>query len=75
MLLGTSPGFRKVHVRRPNEKEIYTVNLNTYDMPVADTEWLDKALLSAKDVRRIKGEQGSDIIIRGKPTLRRLLKR
>ncbi len=55
VLLGTSPGFRKVHVRRPDDNEIYAVNLNTFDMPVADTEWLDKTLLGAKDLKNIKG--------------------
>ena len=55
VLLGTSPGFRKVHVRRPGEDDVYSVSLNTFDMPVADTEWLDKTLLSAKDLKQIKG--------------------
>ncbi len=55
VLLGTSPGFRKVHVRRPQDSEVYAVELNTFDMPVSETDWLDKTLLSAHDLQKIKG--------------------
>lgn len=55
VLLGTSPGFRKVHARRPDDSEVYAVNLNSFDMPAAPLEWLDKTLLGAKDLQKIKG--------------------
>jgi hypothetical protein len=55
VFLGTSPGFRKVHVRRTHENEIYTVDLNTYDIPVAQSDWLDKSLLGISDLQQIKG--------------------
>ena len=54
--LGTSPGFKKVHMRRAGDDEVYAQALNNYDFPVKASEWLDKSLLSAKDVKSIKRE-------------------
>lgn len=55
LFVGTSPGFRKVHARRPGDDEIYSVALNSYELPVTDEAWLDKTLLSATGVDSIKG--------------------
>ena len=56
LYLGTSPGFKKVHIRRAGDDEVYALTLNNYDFPVKVSEWLDKSLLSAKDVKSIKRE-------------------
>lgn len=53
--LGTSPGFRKVHARRAGESEVFAVNLNTFDLPVAANEWLDKSLIAATNPQSISG--------------------
>ena len=53
--LGTSPGFRKVHLRQAGVDEVYAVNLNTFDFPVAADEWLEKSLLTVADADRIEG--------------------
>jgi len=45
LYLGTSPGFRQLHLRRINEDEVYAVKLNSHDFPSQAEEWLDKALL------------------------------
>ncbi|WP_346836792.1 DUF4340 domain-containing protein [Microbulbifer sp. SAOS-129_SWC] len=55
LYVGTSPGFRKVNVRRAGEDAIYSVSLNSYELPVADDSWLDKSLLAAGPVKAISG--------------------
>ena len=39
--IGSSPGFRKVHVRKTNDNNIYAVNLNAHDAPVKVSDWFD----------------------------------
>ena len=53
--LGTSPGFRKVHLRRAAEDEVYAVTLNTFDLPAGEDAWLDHSLLAVTDPTRIVG--------------------
>ncbi len=43
--VGTSPGLRKVHVRRPDQQAIYAVAFNTYDAPVKTAGWIDKGIV------------------------------
>ncbi|WP_406828328.1 DUF4340 domain-containing protein [Microbulbifer sp. ARAS458-1] len=65
LFVGTSPGFRKVHVRRAGDDAIYAVALNSFDLPSTADSWLDKTLLAAGDLTRIQGpdytlEKGED---------------
>lgn len=53
--VGTSPGFRKVHVRRADDSEVYAVALNSFDFPTNVDEWLEKSLLNVVDASVIKG--------------------
>jgi hypothetical protein len=53
--LGTSPGFRKVHLRRVAEDPVYAVELSVHDLPDRDGDWLDKTLLAVQDPTRIEG--------------------
>lgn len=46
LLLGTSPGFKRLHARRPGSDAIYSVALGDFDLPVTADDWLDKALLA-----------------------------
>ena len=39
--IGTSPGFRKVHVRKDGENNIYSVELNAHDASIKVTDWFD----------------------------------
>lgn len=55
ILMGTSPGFRKTHIRKPGDDAVYLASLNVFELPVKAEDWLDKALLAAKDVSQIKG--------------------
>jgi hypothetical protein len=46
--LGTSPGFRKVHARRENQDEIYSIGLSNFEVPAVDGGWLDPKLLQIR---------------------------
>ncbi len=55
LYVGTSPGFRKVHVRKAGDDAIYAVSLNSYEMPANANDWLDKTLLAMQHIEGIKG--------------------
>jgi hypothetical protein len=55
LFVGTSPGFRKVHVRPAGEDRVYAVEFNIFELPVAAGEWLDKSLLRLEEVSAVKG--------------------
>ncbi|MEP5568176.1 MAG: DUF4340 domain-containing protein [Halioglobus sp.] len=48
IFLGTSPGFRKVHVRNEKQDNIYSVDLNLYDIPLQPGKWLEPRLLQVR---------------------------
>lgn len=43
--LGTSPGFRQIHVRKAGQDAVYNVKLNSYDYSTSNKYWLDHGLL------------------------------
>lgn len=43
--LGTSPGYRKTHVRRIDDDNIYAITFSNYQAGVQESDWLDKSLL------------------------------
>ncbi|MCZ6658987.1 MAG: DUF4340 domain-containing protein [Gammaproteobacteria bacterium] len=47
LMLGTSPGYRRVHVRAEGEDEVYSVDFSNYEVPIDIDQWLDKTLLQA----------------------------
>ena len=47
LLLGTSPGFRRLHVRLPGAEEVYEVDLTHFELATSADEWVDRALLAA----------------------------
>lgn len=47
LMLGTSPGYRRVHARADGADEVYSVDLSNYEVPVDTDQWLDKTLLGA----------------------------
>ncbi len=55
LFVGTSPGFRKVHVRPVGDKRVYAVEFNSFELPVNPDEWLDKSLLQIRDLKAIEG--------------------
>ncbi len=50
LYIGTSPGMRRVHARKVDTDEVYSVALNSYDMPAATADWLQKDILAAKEI-------------------------
>ena len=66
LYIGTSPGFRKVHVRKAGQDLVYAVKLNAFDLPSSSDEWLDRSLLAVDNIRAIQGsnyrleKQGDD---------------
>jgi hypothetical protein len=48
LLLGTSPGFRKVHSRLSGEKDIYDIPISTYQASCKAQDWIDHAVLQIK---------------------------
>ncbi|MGY6275453.1 DUF4340 domain-containing protein [Methylomonas sp. MgM2] len=55
LYIGTSPGFKKSHVREPGDDNVYAVNVSSFEWPAKNDDWLDKSLLAAKDIDQIKG--------------------
>lgn len=56
ILIGSSPGLKQLHVRKAGSDEVYVVALDLEDIPPKTTDWLDKSLLSAKNIDRIEGD-------------------
>jgi hypothetical protein len=56
LYVGTSPSFRKVHVRLPDEDAIHAAAFNTYDVGVKPEDWIDKAILThpTQTIRRVE---------------------
>ncbi len=56
LLLGTSPGMRRVHLRDAASDGIYAVDLATYDVPSAAKDWIDKSVLTvdAEDIAALE---------------------
>lgn len=53
LYVGTSPGFRKVHVRVAGSNDILAVRFSTYDAGTGARDWLDRRYL-ALDEKKIK---------------------
>jgi len=45
LLLGSSPGFRKVHARLAGEKAVYDIPFSTYQASCKPQDWIDHGLL------------------------------
>lgn len=56
LYVGTSPGFRKVHVRLPDEDDIHAAAFNAYGVGAKHEDWIDKAILThpAQTIRRVE---------------------
>lgn len=55
IFVGTSPGFRKVHVRPAGDDTVYAVEFNSFELPTTPNEWLDKSLLQLADASAVQG--------------------
>ena len=48
VLLGTSPGFQRVHARRIGSDSVYAINFSNFQAPTKADDWIDKALLRVR---------------------------
>lgn len=55
IVLGSSPGFKKVYLRRANDKEVYAVELSSFEFATGNKDWLKANALAATQVREIRG--------------------
>lgn len=55
IFLGTSSGLRESHIRLDGEVETYTSRLNSFQVPVKRSDWIDKWQLSLEGIDRIEG--------------------
>ncbi|KFI22177.1 DUF4340 domain-containing protein [Nitrosococcus oceani] len=51
LYVGTSPGFRKVHVRPAEEEAVYAVAFNTWEANAKADDWINK------DILKLDGDQ------------------
>jgi hypothetical protein len=56
LLLGTSPGFRKIYARNEDQDSIYSVRFSAQDAPGYTGGWLDKKLLQTRAPVRISAD-------------------
>jgi len=54
IFIGTSPGFKRSHVRKQGADDVYSAAVNAFDLPASDADWLDKALLQVSDITTLK---------------------
>lgn len=50
VFLGSSPGFKKIHLRREGDAEVYAVALSQFDFLASANDWLNKSLIDVKTV-------------------------
>jgi hypothetical protein len=55
LFLGSSPGFKKIHLRTADEDAVYTVELATFEFATSNKDWLKKDLLAVVNPQSIKG--------------------
>ncbi len=56
LYVGSSPGIRKVYVRRGDADEVFAVDFNTWEANAKDDDWIDKGVLTLDEsvVRRLE---------------------
>lgn len=47
VLLGTSPGYRRVHARAADSDDVYSIDFSNFELPAEVDDWLDRMLLAA----------------------------
>lgn len=52
--LGSSPGFKKIHLRREGDDQVYAVELTAFEFATAANDWLQSDLLAVKDASSIE---------------------
>ena len=68
LLLGSSPGFRKVHARIGGEGTVYDIPLSTYEISLKPQDWVDQQMLQLdpKEIEHLKLPDCSLALVAGK---------
>lgn len=53
VLLGESPSFKKLYARNGDNNDVFTIEFSGYQLSVDKNDWLNKSLLSVKDISEI----------------------
>jgi hypothetical protein len=71
IVLGSSPGFRRIHARAAGENEIYSVAFSAFEAGVDPADWIDRRVLALKrdDIRRVELPEVTISIEDGKPAI------
>ncbi|MFC3034746.1 DUF4340 domain-containing protein [Pseudoalteromonas fenneropenaei] len=53
VILGESPSFKKLYARNGDNNDVFTIDFSAYQLSVDKNDWLNKSLLSVKDISEI----------------------
>ena len=70
LYVGTSPGFRKVHVRPQGTEAVYAVAFDTWDANAKTDDWIDKDILKLDPIDVTRVEMPSLVLQRDGEVLR-----
>ncbi|MFQ5774376.1 MAG: DUF4340 domain-containing protein [Kiloniellaceae bacterium] len=65
VLFGTSPSFRQVHVRTPDDDAVYSVSFATYEAGTRPEDWMDRDFLEIPEDEIARIELSSVALVRG----------
>lgn len=74
LLLGSSPGFRKVHARLAGEDEVYDIPFSSYQASLKPADWVDsrQLQLKAEQITAVDLPDSRLLVEKGKPKLANL---
>ena len=74
LLLGSSPGFRKVHARLAGEEEVYDIPFSSYQASLKPADWVDSRQLRLKpeQITAVDLPDSRLLVEKGKPKLANL---
>lgn len=58
LYLGSSPGFRRIHAREADSDAIFSIDFGVHELPMADSDWLDKRLFQVETVSSVTFPSG-----------------
>lgn len=56
LYIGSSPGFRKTHVRRPDDNTVFAVEFNKWEAGTKHDDWIDKRILKLDENKIVRVE-------------------
>ncbi len=54
LFIGTSPGYRKSHVRTEGHDEVFAAELSAFEFSVKQADWLNKEMLYTDDISSVE---------------------